>query len=84
MLNVESRRGDVGERLLDGVAHLLFGGVRVSWPPKGEDVAIPPNTPGDGDRLKYGRVRRINGNQIYISSNQSYYLRINSKIFPNL
>ena len=30
MLNVESRRGDVGERLLVGVAHLLFGGVSVA------------------------------------------------------
>ena len=30
MLNVESRSGEDGERLLVGVAHLLFGGVKVS------------------------------------------------------
>ena len=29
-LNAASRRGDVGEELLVGVAHLLFGGVKVS------------------------------------------------------
>ena len=71
MLNVESKRGDVGERLLVGVAHLLFGGVRVSWPPKGEEVAIPPNTPGDGDRLKHIRIERMNGKiDVYILSYQ--------------
>ena len=52
MLKVESRRGDVGERLLVGDVHLLFGGVKVSWSPKGDEVATPPNTLGDGDRLK--------------------------------
>ena len=57
MLKAESRSGDVGERLLDGVAHLLFGGVRVSWSPKGDDVAIPPNPRGDGDRLLRKRYK---------------------------
>ena len=52
MLKVESRRGEVGERLLVGDVHLLFGGVKVSWSPKGDDVATPPNTLGDGERLK--------------------------------
>ena len=53
MLKVESSRGDVGERLLVGDVHLLFGGVNVSWSPKGDDVAIPPKTRGDGDRLNW-------------------------------
>ena len=52
-LNAASRRGDVGEGLLVGVAHLLFGGVKVSWPFKGDDVAMPPNPRGDGERLKW-------------------------------
>ena len=55
MLNVESRRGDVGERLRDGVAHLLFGGVKVSWPPKGDDVAMPPNPLGEGEYIGEGK-----------------------------
>lgn len=50
-LNAASRRGEVGEGLLVGVAHLLFGGVKVSWSFKGDDVAMPPNPRGDGDRL---------------------------------
>ena len=56
ILKVESSRGEVGERLRVGDVHLLFGGVKVSWSPKGDDVAIPPNTRGDGDLLIYQKV----------------------------
>ena len=55
-LNAESNKGDVGEAHLVGVAHLLFGGVSVSWSFKGDDVAMPPKLFGDGERLKLEHV----------------------------
>ena len=55
-LNAASNKGDVGEALLVGVAHLLFGGVSVSWSFKGDDVAMPPKPFGDGERLKLSIV----------------------------
>ena len=71
ILNVESRSGDDGERLLVGVAHLLFGGVKVSWSPKGEDVAIPPNPRGDGDRLKYDN--RLHDTDLFKTPERYYW-----------
>lgn len=50
-LNASSNMGEVGETLRVGVAHLLFGGVNVSWPFKGDEVAMTPKPCGDGDRL---------------------------------
>ena len=82
ILKVESSRGEVGERLRVGDVHLLFGGVKVSWSPKGDDVAIPPNTRGDGDLLIYQKsvvwwIRVIElGNFTTLTNIYHNYLRV--------